>query len=83
MEMEAGQNIVPRYLAKEGYYSGLMLKGNTGKLNMGQFDWYDMGKEREKSDLNVRYTLLIQPLLTSPIQKSRNDLFHLIQVMIP
>lgn len=45
MDMEAGHDIVPHYLAKQGYYSGIMLKGHIGERAMSQFDWNDKGGE--------------------------------------
>lgn len=33
--------LVPSYLKKEGYFSGLILKGHVGDLGLKQFDWQD------------------------------------------
>ncbi|MFW5656847.1 MAG: sulfatase [Bacteroidota bacterium] len=42
-DLPAGVKLLPAYLKKAGYYSGMMLKSHMGKFAEWQFDWYDHG----------------------------------------
>lgn len=35
--------LLPTYLNRQGYFTGLMLKGHIGEQGMQQFDWHDDG----------------------------------------